>query len=320
MAIAISCLSTGKFIEANKAFTELYGYSLDEVIGHTSEEFNLWNDPEERKRIIQQLNLEGCVHNFPVEYRHKSGAIGHALASISIIDIEGIQHLIGFISKEKDLDETQLALLNKEVEFHSLFKNMLNGFAYCRMLIEEGQPKDFVYLSVNQAFEEITGLKDVIGKKVSELLPDVLESSSELINTYAEVAMTGTPERIDTYIPTLDKWLIISVYSPKHGYFVAVFDDVTALHRAKEAELSISQEKFQLIFDNMQEGVAHCRMIYEDGKPADFEYLAVNSAFERITGMKGVVGRQINSIIPNYSINNPESIKMFGSVASDGVV
>ena len=58
-----------------------------------------------------------------------------------------------------------------ESRFRSLFENMLNGFAYCQMLIEAGQPPDFIYLEVNQAFETLTGLKGAVGQKVSELIP-----------------------------------------------------------------------------------------------------------------------------------------------------
>jgi len=50
---------------------------------------------------------------------------------------------------------------------------MLNGFAYCRMIFSEDQPRDFIYLAVNDAFTELTGLKDVVGKKVSEVIPAI---------------------------------------------------------------------------------------------------------------------------------------------------
>ena len=57
--------------------------------------------------------------------------------------------------------------------YRHLFENMLNGFAYCKMLFEQNQPQDFIYLKVNGTFEQLTGLKNVVGKKVSEVLPGI---------------------------------------------------------------------------------------------------------------------------------------------------
>jgi PAS domain-containing protein len=50
---------------------------------------------------------------------------------------------------------------------------MLEGYAFCRMVFEDGLPVDFVYLEVNRAFERLTGLRDVCGKRVSEVLPGI---------------------------------------------------------------------------------------------------------------------------------------------------
>src|SRR5579859_2277096 len=69
----------------------------------------------------------------------------------------------------KDLDDkiqkrTQ-ELIQSETRYRVLFESMLEGFAYCRVLFEDGRPQDFLHLEVNQAFERLTGLKDVVGKK-----------------------------------------------------------------------------------------------------------------------------------------------------------
>ena len=57
-----------------------------------------------------------------------------------------------------------------EVLPRHLFDNMLEGFAYCRMVFEDGKPRDFVYLKVNRAFERLTGLTNVAGKRATEAL------------------------------------------------------------------------------------------------------------------------------------------------------
>ena len=77
---------------------------------------------------------------------------------------------------------------------------MLNGFAYCKMLFEPDQPPDFIYLEVNNSFATLTGLKNVVGKRVSEVIPGIRESDPELLEIYGRVALTGKPEKFEKYI------------------------------------------------------------------------------------------------------------------------
>ena len=115
-----------------------------------------------------------------------------------------------------------------ERRYRSLFENMLNGFAYCKMLYDDqGQPDDFVYLEVNAAFARWTGLTDVVGKRISEILPGLRQSSPEIFKTYGRVAASGESERFEFEFQEIGRWLSVSVYSPETGYFVALFDDIT---------------------------------------------------------------------------------------------
>jgi len=128
------------------------------------------------------------------------------------------------------------ALRNSEGRYRSLFKNMLNGYAYCRMLFDQGRPQDFIYLDVNNAFESMTGLRNVVGKRVSEVIPGICESDPELIEIYGRVATTGVPERFEAYVRALGMWFAVSVYSPGKEHFVAMFDVITE-RKAHEREI-----------------------------------------------------------------------------------
>ena len=122
-----------------------------------------------------------------------------------------------------------------EYIYRTLFDNMMNGFAYCKMSYIEGKPDDFTYLFVNPAFENQTGLKNVIGKRVSEVIPGIKEEDDELFNIYSRVALIGIPEKFDYYLEALDMWFSISVYSPEKEYFVAIFDVITERKKGEEA-------------------------------------------------------------------------------------
>jgi PAS domain S-box-containing protein len=139
--------------------------------------------------------------------------------------------LASYLSVRKRAEE---ALRESEQHYRSLFENMFNGFAYCRMVFERNQPTDFIYLNVNNTFETVTGLKDVIGKKVSEVIPGIRESNPELFETFGRVSLTGSPEQFESYIQALGKWLSISVYSPRKEHFVIVFEDITEREKAEK--------------------------------------------------------------------------------------
>ncbi len=135
------------------------------------------------------------------------------------------------ITKRKHAEET---LRLSEERYRSLFENMLEGFAYCRMIFEEDQPRDFIYLDVNSAFEQATGLKNVVGRKVTEVIPGIRETNPELFEIYGRVASGGKPERFETFVKPLGIWLSVSVYCPASGHFVAVFDNITERKKAEE--------------------------------------------------------------------------------------
>jgi PAS domain S-box-containing protein len=166
------------------------------------------------------------------------------------------------------------ALRESEEHYRSLFDNMLNGFAYCRMLFEQGAPADFIYLNVNSAFETLTGLKNVSGKKVSEVIPGIRESDPDLFETFGRVALSGAPERFDTFIRPLESWFSISVYSQKKGCFATVFEVITERKKAEEEIHRLN--RLYDVLSQVNQAIVHirsreellstvCRLIVERG-------------------------------------------------------
>ncbi|TAN70407.1 MAG: PAS domain S-box protein [Methylobacter sp.] len=161
------------------------------------------------------------------------------------------------LSEERGIRNRKLAeaaLSESEDRYRFLFENMLEGYAHCKMVVEHGKPVDFIYLNVNKAFETIAGLKDVTGKKVSELIPGIRESNPELFEIYHRVAMSGQPERFETYVAKLDVWFDITVYSASKGFFVAIFRSLSD-RKAVEAKLLSSELRYRRLFESAKDGI-----------------------------------------------------------------
>ena len=87
-AINLNRASDGMFIDINEGFTALTGYSRAEVIGKTSLELNLWDDPTDRERLVSGLMTTGYVENLEARFRRKNGRIGIGWMSARLLRIE----------------------------------------------------------------------------------------------------------------------------------------------------------------------------------------------------------------------------------------
>ncbi|NTW48545.1 MAG: PAS domain S-box protein [Chlorobiales bacterium] len=153
-----------------------------------------------------------------------------------------------------DRERAEEALRQSEVMYRSLFKNMLNGAAYCRMLYKDGKPDDFIYLSVNDAVETLIGVKDVVGKRITELVPGVKETDPELFEIFGRVAMTGQTERFERYVEALQQLFSVSVYSPEKDHFAVVYDVITKRKR-DEKDLQTALTKYKTLFESFPLGI-----------------------------------------------------------------
>ncbi len=161
----------------------------------------------------------------------------HSVAN-RLTGIFGVWGVSVLLMRIRQLNASQLQ--SHEDRYSLLSENMLEGFAYCRMLFEDNQPQDFIYLHVNRSFEELTGLKNVVGKKVTEVIPGFREDYPEVFEIYGRVALTGQPEKFEIYVKSFAAWLSISVYSTEKNHFTAVFENISARIKAEEELRSMS--------------------------------------------------------------------------------
>ncbi len=251
--------ASGRALSINLAGARLLGYDspsemLEGAIGGASA---AWIDPDRRAELVERVRAAGAVSDFEYEVHRRDGSTAwlsiHARAvwdpDVSELCIEG---LIVDVTRRRDAEQ---ALVESRERYRSLFERMAEGVTSCRMLFDDaGQPIDWIYLDVNPAFEELTGLADVTGKLVTEVIPGIRETNPELFEIYGRVTRTGMPERFETYLPALKRWFAISASRPRPDHFAAIFENVTDRKRVDE-ELRESEQHYRTVVDHLTEGV-----------------------------------------------------------------
>jgi len=75
VAMSLSTLKEGRFLDVNEAFVKIYGWSRDEVVGRTIFELDMWVNQEQRAALFATIQERGAAHNFELEMRVKSGQV-----------------------------------------------------------------------------------------------------------------------------------------------------------------------------------------------------------------------------------------------------
>ncbi|ABS56325.1 putative PAS/PAC sensor protein [Methanoregula boonei 6A8] len=192
--------TTGKITDANDKFLSMTGYTREDLLADridwgamTPDEFR-----EQDEKSLEELRERGVNRApFEKEYFRKDGTCFPVLIAGAMLDdhfLEGVAFVLD-ISERKT---AEAALKKSEEQYRSLFENMQEGLAHCRMLYDnDGQPVDFVYLAVNHSFDRIIGAGTVIGKPVTEVFPGIRTAFPQLFEIYGRVARTGNPESFD---------------------------------------------------------------------------------------------------------------------------
>jgi PAS domain S-box-containing protein len=94
-----------------------------------------------------------------------------------------------------------------------------------------------------------------------------------------------------------------------------------ALARGWAKSLGVDRKQFNMFFDRMMDGFAYQKVVVDkDGKPVDYVFLEVNSAFEGLTGLKKekIIGRKVTEVLKGIESDPADLIGSFGRVALTG--
>ncbi|MFN2362855.1 MAG: diguanylate cyclase domain-containing protein, partial [Halarsenatibacteraceae bacterium] len=125
----------------------------------------------------------------------------------------------------------------KENIYNLIYNNIKQGVALHKIIYENDRPVDYQLIEVNEAFVKLTGIpkEKAIKSRASDLYG---LKEPPYLKRYARVAKAGKTEEFETYYKPMDKYFKITATSPKQGFFITLFQDITEEKRLNK-ELSL---------------------------------------------------------------------------------
>ncbi len=123
-AITISERDSGRYIEVNEGFTRLTGYRVDEVIGKSVFELDIWADPAERVALLETLKRDGRVKHHELRGLHRNGDILIFEVSVEPIELNGVHCLL---LTARDISQLKAAQAQvQHLAYHDSLTNLPN--------------------------------------------------------------------------------------------------------------------------------------------------------------------------------------------------
>jgi PAS domain S-box-containing protein len=176
-----------------------------------------------------------------------------------------------------------------------------------RMLVEatfEGIviSEEEVIVDVNEQFCRMLGYTEgeLIGKPISDLIPEkdrkrvvsTILSGQDVTDEHFMLKKDGNNIVVESHGRTI-------LRNGRHIRYSAV-RDITDRKESEKA-LQESEQRYRALFTNMIEGFALGQVLFDpNGAVCDFNFLEINDAFERQTGLsRQIIGRPMTEVLPN---------------------
>ena len=157
-------------------------------------------------------------------------------------------------------------LTDGKLFYKSILDKLLTAFALHKVILnQDNKPVDYEFIEVNQAFEDIIGIKtnDIIRTKCSELK---ILKEFKWIEYYNDVILKGTPKNIEYYSDKLHRWYQVDMYSPELNYVITIFNEITML-KLVEDRIENLENKYRRLVETANEGILQLESGYGNCLP-----------------------------------------------------
>lgn len=147
-AVIVTRLKDGVYLEVNEGFCRVSGYRVDEAVGRTALELNIWAHPEDRARLFRALDKTDQVTDFEAQFRRKDGSILTGLLYARRIEVDGEPCVMSFTRDISELKRNEEALVRSNRLYGTLYAanqaiiraaSQEELFAeLCRIIVEQG--------------------------------------------------------------------------------------------------------------------------------------------------------------------------------------
>lgn len=149
----------GTYVDINEGFTNLTGFTRDDVIGRPSLELGIWTNPEDRIKLVEGLEKNGRVKNLEAVFRCKNGSLLTGLMSAALVNFNNEPHILSITRDITNRKRTEEEIRESEIRFRQIAENS-SDFIW-------EVDKDGVYTYCSSIVSTILGysVEEVVGHK-----------------------------------------------------------------------------------------------------------------------------------------------------------
>ena len=233
-SININRLADGVYIDINKGFSNITGYSREDVIGKSSIEINIWADPADRARLVAGLSEMGEVNDLEARFRLKDGSSLAAMMSARLIMLDGVAHIL---SITRDIDakkRAEEALQASEQKFRRVVTASPTGMYFFQLDADDS----LRLVDANRAADRIMGIshESLLGLKLEQAFPPIEGSIyPEMFRKVARGELGAQVFEIHFHGERLNMDLAMQVFQTGPGTILVDFADISERKRIEQA-------------------------------------------------------------------------------------
>ena len=255
--VAIAIYRGPKFIVdfANPAVCEFWGRPYKEVIHKPLFEAL----PEAAEQGFEELLNSVLETGKPVELSevsvllNRNGVLEKVFFNLTLHALyeqdKEMQDIVVIANEITDQVVARQKIEESEEKYRTLFNSIDEGFAIIELVLDENNKAvNYKFVEVNPAFERHTGLKNVTGRYMKDIVPQHEDSWYE---TYEQVLLTGVPTRLERYSSGLKHYFDVYAFrigDPQRKRVAVIFSDITdrkLLEMRKDDFISIASHELK---------------------------------------------------------------------------
>ena len=121
-AAVITRLSDGRFIDVNKGFSLISGYTREEVIGRSTIEIDIWPNIEDRNCFLSEVKDKGFCENKEFVFQRKDGSHFFGIISARSLLVHDQPHILSVVRDITEQKKAADALHESEETYRSILK------------------------------------------------------------------------------------------------------------------------------------------------------------------------------------------------------